>query len=196
MKSSSRGLTMIEMLLALTLTSLLTAALSMMIGQAASEREVMRDASDNPAWPLHLIDLLERDFRQAQWWAGADDRLVLIGLGRDGLPAQIEYRWAQSESSNSLIRKQVPLTEGAAERQDAGRVVGLDLHGLRVGPFGFGHHTNRSDTTDVGPRDDRSMPTLLINGRQVPLQALPKQINIELWIDEALPALNREVILG
>ena len=92
MTPSRHAFTIIELLLALMLTSLLTAALSMMIGQAARDRRAMQTQAQTPAWALSAIDLLERDLQQAQWWAGADDRLVLIGLGRDQLPARHRSR--------------------------------------------------------------------------------------------------------
>lgn len=189
-----RGFTLIEMLLALMLTSLLTAALSMMIGQSAREREAMREEPDQPAWATRLIDLIERDLRQAQWWAGADDRLVVIGLDRDGLPAQIEYRWIEHESLNSLTRQEVTLTETVSKPPQTERVIGLDLLSLKAGPFGFGERLHQ-DGASSRPKVDRNLPTLLIEGRQVPLQALPEQFKIELLFNDTRPSLKREVIL-
>lgn len=182
------------MLLALMLTSLLTAALSMMIGQSAREREAIRVEPDQPIWATRLIDLLERDLRQAQWWAGADDRLVLIGLGRDGLPAQIEYRWIEHESANSLTRQEVALTETVRQPPESAHVIGLDLQGLKSGPFMFGERLNQDDSP-TRTVVDRNLPTLLIEGRQVPLQALPEQFKIELLFNDTRPSLKREVIL-
>ena len=194
MLTGRRGFTLIEMLLALMLTSLLTAALSMMIGQAAREREAMREEPDQPIWAPRLMDLLERDLRQAQWWAGSDDRLVVIGLGRNGLPAQVEYRWIEHESANSLTRQEVTLTETVRQSPESAHVIGLDLQGLKAGPFMFGERLNQDDSASR-PKVDRNLPTLLIEGRQVPLKALPEQIEIELLFYDARPSLHREGIL-
>ncbi|MBX2851680.1 MAG: hypothetical protein KTR15_08050 [Phycisphaeraceae bacterium] len=185
------------MLLALTLTSLLTAALSLMIGQAAREREAMREQTHDPAWSGQLFDLLERDLKHAQWWAGSEERIVLIGLGRDSLPAQIEYRWIEQDSGNVLIRKQVSLTDGPPGRdKPEPRVVGVDLEGFDIGPFGFGERLYNDGLPDSNPPINLSPPTLLIDGQKVPLRQLPDQIAIRLLAkDENRLGFRREVAL-
>lgn len=198
MRKRHCGFTLIEMLLALALTSLLTAALSAMIGQAAREREAMREQTHDPAWAGQLIDLLEHDLQHAHWWAGAKDRVVLIGLGRDGLPAQIEYQWREYEQANILTRKQVSLTEGVGGRYESRkRVVGIDLQGIRVGPYGFGVLGAEDQVTVPAQLTDRSQPTLLIDGRKVSLQLPPEQIAIRLLLHQGHEGTSpsREVIL-
>ena len=197
MKPRHRGFTLIEMLLALTLTSLLTAALSVMIGQAARERDAMREQTHDPEWGVQLIGLLERDLGQAQWWAGAEERIVMVGLGRDGLPAQIEYRWVGHETGNALVRKQVPLTAGIQGRdQSNASVIGLDLQGFAVGPFGFGEQSNNDDASAPGQRADRNRPILLIEGKMVSLQPLPDTIAVQLLgRDNSKTGLSRELVL-
>lgn len=197
MNRECSGFTLIEMLLALTLASLLTAALSMMIGQAAREREAMREQTHDPDWSEQLIDLLGHDLRQAQWWAGAEDRIVLIGLGRGGLPAQIEYRWVEYESGNAIVRKEVLLTESVAgQGKSDPSVIGVDLEVFFIGQFGFGDRLASGDVPEPKQLIGPGRPTLLINGQRVPLQPLPERLAIQVAKQEgAWPGLSREVVL-
>lgn len=193
----SRGFTVIELLLALALTSLLTAGISVMVGQAARDRHAMQQDSHAPAWSLALIDVIELDLRQARWWAGSEDRIVLIGLGRDGMPAQIEYRWEESEHATLLSRKENRLTDGQHVHAADARVLAIDLQGLELGSYAFGSVPTRTNKTP--PPISASSPhgpSLLINGQLVPLQVLPEQIAIELFLEPGLtPTARREVMM-
>ncbi|MEM6507543.1 MAG: prepilin-type N-terminal cleavage/methylation domain-containing protein [Planctomycetota bacterium] len=197
MKQQRHGFTLLEMLLALTLTSLLTGAIGLMIGQAARERGSMREASESPAWAMRLIEIVERDLRQAQWWAGAEDRVVLIGLGRDGLPAKIEYRWMDEGTGSALTRQERPLVDGRDNTQTSiPEVVGFELSAFRVGGFVLGEAATLDQASGPAAPTAQVSPTLLIEGRAVPLQPLPDRVGIRLGLEEDLgPGPGKEVVL-
>ena len=194
MRRNHQGFTLIELLLALMLTSLLTAGLSLMIGQAAREREAMREQDHAPPWAGQVLDTLERDLQQAQWWAVTEDRLVLIGLGSDGLPAQIEYRWTEHETTGLWTRDQNGLT--SAENRES-HLLAVGLEGLRLGGYRFGTLRGDAESSQAqDPPSNTAAPMLLIEGRRVQLQPLPDRIVLELQLDRdgALSA-RREVLL-
>lgn len=205
MRRSCGAFTIIELLLALMLTALLTAALSLMIGQAARDRQAMRDRPDEPAWAGQVLDQIERDLHQARWWAAADDRLVLIGPGREGTPAQIEYRWSRHDEQSAWARHENPLTNApASSRADTIEVLAIDVAGLKIGPNQYGlaipdavHPSLMSTAVSPSRTASGSGPSILVNNQRVPLRPLPDRIELSLALrgDKTPRTLQREVIL-
>lgn len=196
MRPKQHGFTLIELLLALALTSLLTAALSVMIGQAARDRHAMQQQTHDPEWSTALIAVMERDLCQARWWAGSDDRVVLIGQNRDRLPAQIEYRWVETDSGGAWTREVKLLTDGPNQREPYARVLAIGLSGLEVGPHHFGSLVHSETQSQPAHAIDRGAPRLLINGEQVPFQPLPDRIAITLkQSNKDLPNIHRELLV-
>ena len=194
-----RGFTLIELLLALALTSVLTAALSIMIGQAARDHRAMQQQTHAPNWSLVLVGTIERDLRQAQWWAGGEDRVVLIGLGRGGLPAEIEYRWTEAKNASVLTRKEVALAGGVAHHHaDDEYILAIGLSEIQVGSFALGSVIPKEGSSS-GVSNSVSAsraPLLLINGKPVPIEPLPDQLLISIQTDgEEVPRVQQKVVL-
>jgi hypothetical protein len=206
--SCPRAFTIIELLLALFLTALLTAALSMMIGQAAQDRRAMLRPDAEPAWMVSVADHLERDLITARWWAGTDDRLVLIGLGRDGKPAHIEYHWQEDSKQTTWVRHENPLTAGGQiDENETRMVLALNPVGVLIGPYRYGEPPLNpgptSTTINTPPRqavDTSGGPnvSIVVNGQRVPLRALPDQIELAVSASftEGKPrSVTRKVVL-
>ncbi len=188
------GFTIIELLLALFLTTLLTAALSLMIGQAAKDRRAMLEPTAEPAWMVAALDRLERDLQTARWWAGVDDRLVLIGLGRDGNPAHVEYRWQQEGDQQLWLRQENVLTGNINARLSGSRsVLAVNPSGIEVGPYRFGDIAQQEERgVAIGPNQGsrasvsattgtfRGGDAVVVGGHRVSLRALPDQIDLRL----------------
>lgn len=203
-----RAFTMIELLLALMITSLLTASLSMLIGQAARDRVAMQEQTEDPVWALSLIDLIERDLQQATSWAGADDRLVLIGLGHDGMPAQIEYRWGQADVLTTWSRQEIGLTTNSARKDEAkGLAVAINLAGIAVGANTYGQSIpNLGDTRNEISQPSASLgqppnssignTSIIVDGQRFSLQPLPDRVAIRVMLPGDEPTIvQREVVL-
>lgn len=198
MRGRRYGFTLIEMLLALALTSLLTAALSMMIGQAARDRHELEQQDQDPVWLSTLFDAMERDLRQARWWASNEGRLVLIGMGRNGMPAQIEYRWIEHESTTIWTRKEESLVDGVSRDDPDEQVLAVGLNRLQVGPHLFGQAPNEPAIPPAQPinSENAGAPVLLIEGQQIPLASLPARATVELVFGDGQTAsIQREVLL-
>lgn len=195
-----RGFTMIELLLALVLTTLLTMALSSMIGHAARERETMRQVNQQPRWVDQALTQIERDLTQAKFWAGAKDRLVIIGLDDEGRPARIEYRWLTGSAPPLLVREALPLTaEGSTTVLPS--LLAAGLVGLRVGPYEFGEvkEVDSGTATSVG----RSSPipegvasggggvSVMVDGVAVPLRGVGDQAVLALTVAGDSPTTYR-----
>lgn len=205
MKRRNRAFTMIELLLALMLTSLLTASLSLMIGQAARDRAALNEQPASPAWAGRSLMWLEHDLRHAHWWAGAEDRLVLIGPGQDGAPAKIEYRWSDVEQATAWVRHEQPLTtESPGGAESSRQVIALNPAGMSAGPYHFGKTESTPNALSIRPRADEhranasvlaSGASVLIDGRRIALRPIPDRITLELALrHDDTPPLRREVI--
>jgi|GEM_PF-3493722 len=205
MRQSRHAFTIIEMLLALMLTALLTAALSLMIGQASRDRQAMRDRPDGPAWAGQVLDQIERDLHQARWWAASDDRMVLIGPGREGTPAQIEYRWSQHDEQSAWVRHENSLTNAPASNlADTIEVLAIDVAALKIGPNQYGlalpdavHPSLMPPTFSPTRTTSGSGPSILVNNNRVALRPLPDRIELSLSLpgDKTPQIIQREVIL-
>jgi hypothetical protein len=196
------------LLLALFLTALLTAALSMMIGQAAQDRRAMLRPDAEPAWMVSVADHLERDLITARWWAGTDDRLVLIGMGRDGNPAHIEYHWQQDGDQATWLRQEQSLTTGGQIDENGSRMLlAVNPNGVAIGPYRYGEpplNTEPSSTTTTTPPAHAVDPSggpnvsIVVKGQRVPLRLLPDQIELAVSasFSEGTPrTVTRKVVL-
>lgn len=202
--SRRRAFTIVELLLALFLTALLTSALSMMIGQAARDRRAMLKPDVEPAWMVSVTDHLERDLHTARWWAGTDDRLVLIGLGRDGRPAHIEYRWREEEHQTALLRQEQPLTwEVRGEQKGSEQLLTLNASGVAVGPYRYGEPMQDYAPTDPPTAQATEASggpgvSILVAGKRVPLRALPDQVEVIVsaaFAERSPRTVSRKVVL-
>ena len=105
-QSDRRGFTLIELIVALVLASLLTAALLRIVGTIALDNaQLRRERSDDLAAGL-LADQLRIDLINARGMAFDDRTLLLSGfIGKSQLPATVRYAQRQVGKHSVLIRQ-------------------------------------------------------------------------------------------
>lgn len=107
------GFTLIEMLLALSLTAMLLTIVSVTIGAVSRDNERLKAMDSGPYQLGSVIDVLRRDLRQAQAYRMHDGVLTLHGRadikmnipGEIHDPVQIEYEVLDLNNTYWLVRR-------------------------------------------------------------------------------------------
>ena len=194
--SRSKAFTVLELLLALALTVLLTGAISVMVGQAARDREAMRADTADPPWVVAVLETMERDLIQSRYWAASDHRLVLIGLGSSGNPAHIEYKWQHTDAGHAWVRHERSLTTDISPASNPDpQILACDISSVAVGPYRFdnpaeGHSITEDQHSETHPSEDGLLGVVVVvDGQQIPLQELPDQLDLRILIDFQEPTI-------
>jgi len=123
--SAPSGLTLLEMVAAMVLMTILFAALTSLLRGFADQERAIKRMSDAYPPTQQLEEMLRRDFTSARLIRSDRDGVVLVGtIGRDwvtrratGRQAEVTYRIAMIDSEPWLLRREVHLDETSTQRQ-------------------------------------------------------------------------------
>src|SRR5689334_23223354 len=112
-----RAFTILELLAATALTSVLMAAVLHVVGAIAASRAALARQADAPAWRADLLDLLRRDMTNASKVIFAPNSMTLTAAHGALEPATLEFRHepvtvvyglSQIHDRPWLVRRQSP----------------------------------------------------------------------------------------
>jgi hypothetical protein len=114
-----RGLTILELLVALTLASLLLGSVSGLLKILAARRNVLVEEARFVPWHRPLLERIQGDFANARQFELAPDRLRLVGYGgKDAAarwpthrPTDVVYRLVNAANRTWLLREETLLDD-------------------------------------------------------------------------------------
>lgn len=163
-----RGFTLIEMLLALTLTAVLLTIVSVTIGGVLRDSQRLEAMRAEPLWLESVVQIIRRDLRQTEAYqekAGvlilhshAGDTEIKGALSHD--PARIEYELIKHDDTRWLVRRIMPLQGTNPNTQQVELLCGgIEDMSLMVWDASEQANTNQ-DRTELPPEqtDDEFEP--------------------------------------
>lgn len=118
------GFTLIEMLLALTLTAILLTIVSVTLGAVLRDGQRLERMQSQPLWLESVVGVIRRDLREAETYQITSQGLVLHAhagiqgaLGQaDHDPVTIEYRLIKQQDTQWLVRQVRPGTPALTDQ--------------------------------------------------------------------------------
>lgn len=184
-QSSCSGMTIIEVLVATLLSSLMLSAVAGLLGALARQERALARKRHAPAWQTQFTQELLWDLRNARRCAVTESGVFLEGLGgRDfgslrptGESAEIDYLFVEAAGERWLVRRE----SHPADRTSHATRVDLVCRGVERLRWG-GTVVHRAVTTNaIRPGSERFM-------------SVPERVELELATGNAAEPLFHDVL--
>lgn len=115
--ANPRGFSAVELLMALTLATILMGAVLGLLGVLAEKRRVLVERTDHVAWHDALVEQLRQDLADARRFEVGADRLRLLGYGAKDpathralhQPSEVLYETVSIDDHTWLVRTETAL---------------------------------------------------------------------------------------
>ncbi len=188
-KNRMVGFTLIEMLLALTLTAVLLTIVSVTIGSVLRDNQRLETMRAEPLWLEALVQVIRHDLRQSDSYLIVDGVLTLNShagvagddnqLGHDRVT--IEYTLVKHDDARWLVRRSTP--------KEAALINQTSPAELLCGGIQAFHLAEWSDEAGPAPEIGRRSPEAV----QAEPQMLPIPAQLMLSVTLAPPATQEQV---
>lgn len=205
-----RSFTLLEMLLAMTLSVFLFSALIGVMGQIPQPDQVSSRNSGSASWKDAFLELLRADLQSARKWLSNDNQLNLLSHHRLGHASRLDrhrlswviYELHSVGGTTWLIRREREL-ELSDEPYQAAELIAPGIIGFRIldVPPGIGREDESFNTEQAinrtrAPSDIPPSPLPDYETIAGMIESVPHQVLIYIWTEGSpAPAVAERLVL-
>ena len=209
-RAGCRSFTLLEVLLAMTLSVFLFSALIGVMGQIPQPDQDRAELGETVPWQDAFLELLRADLRSARKWLSQDNQLILLShhrLGHASRPDHHRLSWVIYEihsvgKTTWLIRREREL-DLSEEPYQAAELIAPGIIGFRIldVPPGFG---SEDESLNAEKAINRTRAPSDIPPDPIPdyevlagmIETVPHQVLIQLWTEgNPAPAVAERLVL-